>query len=429
MSQPEPPTPQTAAPASHLQIIALGLLAGLVAVGFHAALNGAEALRGWLAMYVDESPLLGWPALLLVTLAAVLLAVALVRHFAPEASGSGISQVEGLMLRERPFRWLRVLWVKFASGVLGIGAGLALGREGPTVQMGAALGEMLALPARLPLEQRRQMIALGAAAGLTGAFNAPLAGVLFLFEELRPPFRPALCFAALLATGGADGLCRLLWGQRPDLGRLHLATPAPDDLIWFALLGAVAGLLGVVFNRCLLAAMRLARWLARRRLAWVLPVICAIAVAILGRYQPDWVGSGGELIKTLLLGGQMTALVAVAILLARFPLTIVCYAGGPAGGLFAPLLVMGASLGLLLGQHFPSGVAVEAFAVAGMTALFTGIVRAPLTGVLLMIEMAGAYRLILALIVAALLAKWTADALGDTPVYEALRQLSEEEER
>src|SRR5262245_15637504 len=162
MSPPE--THRNDGAASPLRAIAVGLCAGLVGVAFHAALDGAEGLRLWLVAWLDHSPRAGWAVLLIASLAAVGLAVWLVRHFALEAAGSGISQVEGLMEKERPFRWLRVLWVKFTSGVLGIGAGLALGREGPTVQMGAAFGEAGALATRLPLEQRRQLIALGAGA-------------------------------------------------------------------------------------------------------------------------------------------------------------------------------------------------------------------------------------------------------------------------
>lgn len=403
--------------AQHARLVAVGLLTGVVAVAFRRALEAAAEVRPLLMREVGEGSL-ALLASVAFSVLTILPAVWLVARLCPEAAGSGIPQVKALARHPRPIRWARLLLAKFSSGVLGIGGGLALGREGPTVQSGSALGEMLGSAANVSPGERRQLLILGAGAGLASAFNAPLAGAVFVFEELGEDFKPATCVAALLTTFSADLVCRTLTNQYPQIDTYPAAPPSLSLLPFFLLVGWLGGVLGVVFNQTLLRALALARWVRERLGVWVVPSAVAVVVGVLGWLNPRWVGGGDHLLRELSTGG-MELNVALFLLALRFLLTVSGYAVGAAGGLFAPLLVLGGLMGCCVAEasRQPDRLALT---VVGMGALFTGIVRTPLTGVLLMIEMAGAYSLTVPLIGAALTAKLTADALGDRPVYDAL---------
>ena len=235
----------------------VGILAGLVAVLFRTALERAEELRA--ALYRFAHGLGPWGVLLPIAACALAagLALWLVQALAPEASGSGIPYLKAVLHRLRGMRGWRLLPVKFASGVLAIGGGLALGREGPTVQMGGAVGRAVARWLGARPRERRSLIAAGAGAGLAAAFNAPLAGVIFVLEELMGGFAPGVLTAAFVASLSADLVERLLLGQ---VAVFHLRVPPAPPLSLvplFLLLGAVCALLGVAFNRSLLASLKL----------------------------------------------------------------------------------------------------------------------------------------------------------------------------
>jgi CIC family chloride channel protein len=322
--------------------------------------------------------------------------------------------------------WGRVLWVKFMGGLLAIGGGLTLGREGPTVQMGAAVGRALGGPVGDPGERGRTLVAAGAGAGLAAAFNAPLAGTVFVLEEMRVLRTPRHALAALLAAVTADQVCRALLGGAPQLPAVGAARPPLSALPCLLVLGAAAGLLGALFNRCLLGALGLFERLRARagRYGGGVAVLVGGAVGLTGFLAPGLLGPGDGLVERAL-QAPLEAAGAAAVLVARFALTLVSYATGAAGGLFAPLLVLGAEMGVLAGRGSElavraSAVELSAFAVVGMGALFAASVRAPATGILLMIEMTGALPLLLPLVYTAVLADLTARALGARPVYEAL---------
>ncbi len=405
--------------------IAVGLLAGAIAVAFQEVLAFAAGLRESLSRGASASAW-GLPAAVLFSAVAIWAGVALVRRFAPEASGSGIPQVEAALHRDRDIRWLRVLWVKFTGGVLAIGGGLTLGREGPTVQMGAALGRVLAGPLSAAAERGKALVAAGAGAGLAAAFNAPLAGTVFVLEELRVLRTPRHALGALLACVTADQVYQGLLGSAPQLGVVEVARPPLSALVPLLLLGAAAGVLGAVFNRCLLGTLGFFDRLRARGSGWGggLPLLVGAVVGLVGFFVPRLLGPGDGLIEQAL-RAPLDAASAALVLVARFALTLASYATGAAGGLFAPLLVLGAETGVLVGRATEplwaaSGGALPVFAIVGMGALFAGSVRAPLTGVLLMIEMTHALSVLLPLAYAAVLADLTARALGARPIYEAL---------
>jgi CIC family chloride channel protein len=403
--------------------IGVGLLAGLLAVAFQVVLARAALFRD---AEVARTARPGWelPIVILVSAVAVWGAVAVVRRFAPEASGSGIPEVEAALHQDRELRWPRILWVKFTSGVLAMGAGLTLGREGPTVQMGAALGRALGGPLPASGEGRRTLIAAGAGAGLAAAFNAPIAGTVFVLEEMRVLRTPRHALAALLACVTADQVYRWLLGDAPQLGALAIPHPNASAFVPLLFLGVAAGAIGALFNRSLLGTMRLFDGLRRRGFDHAIALAVGAAVGAVGVFAPRLLGPGDSLIEQSL-RAPLDAAVAAAVFAARFVLTLASYATGVAGGLFAPLLVLGAEAGVVAGRgaelvRAAAGTDLALFAIVGMGALFAGSVRAPATGILLMIEMTGALHVLLPLVYAAIAADLTARVLGARPIYEAL---------
>ncbi len=402
----------------------VGALAGLVAAAFRLTLEAADRARDGLfrAAHALPGP---WGLLLVIAVCGTCAGAALwlVRRFAPETSGSGIPHLKSVLHRLRGMSWRRVLLVKFASGTLGIGSGLALGREGPTVQMGGAVGQMVSGWLASSARERHILIAAGAGAGLAAAFNAPLAGVIFVLEELRRDFAPGALTGAFVASVTADVVVRLLSGQSPVFHVTNPPVPPLASLPLFLILGAVAGLLGILFNRTLLASLRLFERTSRWPLG--LPAaLVGVAVAIVGWFAPEALGGGGPLVQDTL-GGRMGVQALLVLLLLRFGMTMASYGTGAAGGIFAPLLVLGAQAGLLVGllgqTAFPSAAGYgTSFAVVGMAALFTAIVRAPLTGIVLILEMTSSYPLMLPLLAACFTAYALADLLHDRPIYEAL---------
>jgi CIC family chloride channel protein len=402
----------------------VGVLAGLTAAAFRHALEAADRLRNGLLQVAHSMPP-PWGLALVVAACATAAGAALwlVRRFAPETSGSGIPHLKAVLSRLRGLQWRRVLLVKFASGTLGIGSGLALGREGPTVQMGGAIGQMVSGWLSANPRERHALIAAGAGAGLAAAFNAPLAGVIFVLEELRRDFAPGALTAAFTASVTADVVVRLLSGQTPVFHVPSPPVPPLASLPLFLVLGLLCGVLGVLFNRALLGSLRLFERTAR----WPLGLPAALvgaAIGVVGWWLPETLGGGGPLVQDTL-AGRMTLAAVAGLLALRFAMTMFSYGSGTAGGIFAPLLVIGAQTGLLVGLAgrvaFPMVAGYHtAFAVVGMAALFTAIVRAPLTGIVLILEMTASYPLMLPLIAACFVAYALADLLRDQPIYESL---------
>lgn len=401
----------------------VGLCAGTVALLFRISLTAADDLRNTLIARAREFPAWGWVCPVLFTLAGAVLSTALVRRLSPEAAGSGIPHLEAALQRFRKLDWKRLLPVKFFGGVLAIGGGLALGREGPTVQMGGAVGDAISRALKVSPRERLALITAGAGAGLSAAFNAPLSGLVFVLEEVRRDFQPIVFGAAFLAAVIADIVARAGTGQHPIFHIPAYAAPPLTALPAFALLGILAGLLGILFNRGLLGALNLHARLPARLVPWTAALIGG-AVGLTGWFAPRLIGSGHELAEEALRGNLLLAALPL-LFLSRFALTSASYASGAPGGIFAPLLVLGALMGLAVGQlahaAVPGAVPVPAvFAVVGMAALFTGIVRAPLTGVMLIVEMTGSYAQMLPLLVSCFCAYAVAEALRDLPIYEAL---------
>ena len=401
----------------------VGVLSGLMAVAFGRSLEISEHLRGELIEWARRFGGLG--ALVPVLLGSVTAAVAvgLVARIAPEASGSGIPHLKAVLHRLRGLRWRTVLPVKFVGGVLGIGGGLALGREGPTVQMGGAVGQMVGGWFRCTPRERLTLIAAGAGAGLSAAFNAPLAGLVFVLEEVQRDFSPVVFTVTLVASVVADVTARMLLGGDPVFRLTAPVAPALESLPLHLLIGVVAAPLGVLFNRSLMTSLDVAAKL-RAIPPWGRGALVGAAVGLVAWLAPSSVGGGRKLVDATLLGDFGAAQILWLIPL-RLLLTSASYGTGAAGGIFTPMLVIGALLGSGVGQAgaavLPGGlVDLPTCAVVGMAAFFAAVVRAPLTGIVLLVEMTGDYGMVLPLLIACLAAGGLADWLRDPPIYEAL---------
>jgi CIC family chloride channel protein len=405
--------------------LAVGAAAGLVGAAFRLSLEQADRLRDVVVSWAHGQGPAGLVLVAVACAAATAVAAALVRRYSPHASGSGIPHVEAVLNGVLPPAPFLLVPVKFLGGVLAIGAGLALGREGPSVQMGASLGHLLGTGFRRSGPDSRALLAAGAGAGLATAFNAPIAGAVFVLEELARRFDLRISVAALGASATALAVARLLLGDAPEFQVEPLRYAGPHGMALFLVLGGAAGLLAVAYNRALLGAIaaagRLGRWPVEARAALV-----GAAVGVLAWFAPGLVGGGEPITQRALVGAVTLSVLPFAFLL-RFGLGAVSYATRTPGGLFAPMLVLGAQLGLLFGTlcrlAFPGlETTPEAFAVVGMAAVFTGVVRAPVTGIILVIEMTASFTMLLPMLAACFAAMLVPTLLGNPPIYDALRE-------
>jgi CIC family chloride channel protein len=402
-----------------------GAIAGLLGAIFRLALERGDRFRDALIFWAHGHKTLGFLVLTLSCEAAAAMAAWLVHRFSPRASGSGIPQVEAVLEGEQHQATTPVIVVKFFGGLLAMGAGLALGREGPSVQMGASSADTLAKLFKRNLADRRVLLAAGAGAGLATAFNAPIAGAIFVLEELVRRFEPRIAIVALGASSAAITVAHLFLGYMPDFHVQDLAFTRNNGIkLLFFLLGAVAGLAGIAYNHAILgaisAAERLSRFPVELRAAFI-----GAAVGVLAWFAPALVGGGDPITQRLLKGvGTLSAI--PLLFLIRFCLGAVSYAAATPGGLFAPMLVLGAQLGLFFGigcQFLFSGLGVQpvAFAVVGMAAFFAGVVRAPLTGIVLVTEMTGNVTMLLPMLSACFAAMLIPTLLHNPPIYESLK--------
>lgn len=409
----------------YLLALLVGALTGAVGSVFQMCIDKlGEALSQSYA-YVST---LGIPSLIIssiTTLIFVLFTWFMVRRVAPETSGSGVQEIEGALMHKRPVHWMRVLPVKFIGGVLAIAGGMVLGREGPTIQMGGNLGEAVGRGAKLSRKRRDALIASGSGAGLATAFNAPLAGVLFVMEEMREAFPLSfLHFKTVALSCVASTLVlQSIMGTKPSIVMEVFEAPSLSSLWLFLVFGLIVGFVGIAFNRVLMATLY---WMDRQkfhvRLAYLAGV--ALTVGVLVSIWPEAVGGGYHIIaQSLTFTPGLTVL--LLLLVVRFAMTMLCYGTGVPGGIFAPMLALGTLLGLAVAtmfEHLLPGVALHPgmFAVAGMGALFSAAVRAPITGIVLVVEMTQNYALILPLMVACLTATTVVQLAGVSPIYTQL---------
>lgn len=414
----------------------VGSLAGLVGVLFQLGVDYLINFRMTTVKDFFEEPwqiavsVFGFSALL------SMIAYFLVIKYSPESGGSGIPEIEGALQDVRPVRWWRVIPVKFFSGLGTLGAGMVLGREGPTVQLGANLAEMVSAIFKVKKgDNRHILLASGAAAGLSAAFNAPFAGVIFVIEEMREEFKYGLISfkAVLIGAIMATVVYRLINGSA-SLLQIGIFGEAPIKSLWlFIIMGFIIGIIGLAFNRTLLFLQDCFQKIyAGKAYRFVLMGgLIGGSCGVIALYLPDVVGDGFNTIHDWT-KGSFTLQIILIFFIIRFFTSIISFSSGAPGGVFSPLLALGTLSGAFFGDIaadlFPSyGLNAGMFAIAGMGALFAATVRAPLTGALLVLELTDNFALILPMLITCLGATIVAQLFGGQPLYTTLlkRKLAE----
>lgn len=402
--------------------IIIGALAGIVTVAYRLLLLHADELRGKIYHgLLTKSPFitLAWFALLIVV--GIILG-ALVQRI-PMIKGSGIPQVKGFLLRQLEMDWLKELIFKFVGGVIAIGFGLSLGREGPSVQLGANVGLGLSrLLKRFRLEEK-YLVTAGASAGLAAAFNAPLAGVIFALEELHKGFSPLVLSCAMAASLMAAFVSHHFFGLKPVFDFENLQVLPLNKYGYILVLGILAGIMGKLFNASLLWVEE--KFGRSKQIKDIYkPVVPLLLSGILGFLLPAVLGGGHELILDLSREEIYLSFLLI-LLVVKFMFTVISYGSGVPGGIFLPLLVLGALLGKGYGQFIAqylgvSGQYVMDFVILAMAAHFTAVVRAPITGSILITEMTGSFYHLLPLVTVSMVAYVVTEILESRAIYEEL---------
>ncbi len=406
-----------------LTAVVVGILTGLMAGSFRLALDWLTRLRQQLLVQAHGNPVPGLLGAVLVCAAAAAGAAALVHRIEPHAEGSGIPRVEAVVEGRSQPGSARILPVKYLGGLLGMGAGLALGREGPSVQMGGNIAIIVSRVLRRNRYDLRMLVAAGAAAGLATAFSAPIAGGVFVLEELMKRFHPRTAVATLLASAAGFMSADLLLG-----GSFQIFTTAPmrnprlTDIPVVMLVGLLTGVVGVLYNKAIMSSLKLVD--GSRLPREVRAGLIGAAVGLVGFLSPSLIGGGDLLTQRALLGTGTIAVVA-GIVVVRFVLSVISYAAGTPGGIFAPMLVIGSYLGLLvglIGQVLAPSFTPDpaALALIGMAAFFTATVRAPITGIVLATELTGITNQLPPILGACAIAMLVAMMLRSQPIYDAL---------
>ncbi|MFI3168439.1 MAG: ClC family H(+)/Cl(-) exchange transporter [Faecalibacterium sp.] len=399
----------------------IGVLAGLVSVLYRLMLSGAETLS--YAMYDYVRGHLFLVPLLFIGLTALGLGIGALTRKYPLISGSGIPQLKAQITGYIGGRWCSTLFAKLIGGSAAIVAGLSLGREGPSIQLGACVADGIANKMTDDAAEKRIYLASGASAGLAAAFNAPLAGVMFALEEIFKYFSPMVLLSTMVAAVFADFVSKMCFGM-DAIFHFEVTESIPIQYYGlFIILGLLLGVSGVVYNICLVRAQAIYRKLSfvlDRRVVPVIPFLCA---GILGLTFPVVLCGGHALIEELNLSTSLLFLCAALLL--KFLFSMVSFGAGAPGGIFFPLLVLGGTIGAIFAKLAIPLLGMDEvlfynFIIIAMAGYFASIVRAPLTGIVLMIEMTGSLSQILPLIVTSAVAYIVAEECKNQPIYESL---------
>ncbi len=403
----------------------VGILAGIVGSVFRLTLGYISDFRDNLYSEAGNDGFASWIFPVVFAVIGISVALFLVKRFAPEASGSGVQEIEGALDDIRPLRWKRVLPVKFLASLFSLGSGLLLGREGPTIQLGANVGKMVKDVFKQHEDKTNPLVSSGAAAGLASAFNAPFAGIIFVIEEMHGHFRYNFysIAAIMVASGTADFVVRILIGEDPVIQMTVFNTPHISGIWLFMLLGGLFSLIGYLFNKLIVIVLDLFKEVSRMGII-LTGLIGGIIIVLVGVYFPEMIGGGYGTIYRVL-DKSFTIYILLVLFVGRMILTIFSYGTGVPGGIFAPMLALGVVFGMLFGtvmQHFFPELVTHpgVFAVAGMAGIFASTVRAPLTGLVLAVEMTSNYELILPLIITTVTASVITAQLGNEPIYTTL---------
>lgn len=401
--------------------IVIGIMTGLVVSVFRLAIQRSLAIVIACFKFFHHNPwwLIPW------VIGSIILALLLGRMSQnnPDIKGSGIPQVEGQLTGQFDEKWWPVLWRKFVGGIFGIGSGLYLGREGPSIQLGATIGQGIAEFNGVTKIERRVGIASGAAAGLSAAFNAPIASSMFILEEVYHNFSPLVWLSVFISAVASNGVSMAFFGLRPDLDLPHEILFPANQYGQLLVLGIVLGVLGRVYQYVIL---HLGKW--SRKVTWFkpswYPVIPFLLVIPIAWFWPVTLGGGNNLIVSLP-KLPLSIPLLFGLLLLRFVFSMISYGSEIPGGIFLPILTLGAvigacyfviveSIGMVPKQY------LDNYVIYAMAGYFACISKAPFTAILLITEMVGSMTHLMPLAVVAVVAYVINDILGGLPVYMAM---------
>ena len=402
-----------------LEGMAVGVLSGVVIVLFRLAISKAEEYMDILRKFASQKVFMA-AAFFFIILALALFCALLVKKDGM-ICGSGIPQVKGEMIDRIETKWYRVLIFKFFGAVAAIGAGLSLGREGPSVQLGAMTGKGFSRITRKLRTEEKLLMTCGAGAGLSAAFNAPLAGVVFSLEELHKNFSEEVLMSTMAAAITSAFVSRYVFGLAPVFA-VHTPQMLPLKYYWLViLLGILLGAMGVFYNFSIRKAQDFYGHIRDTLPRIMLPFVFA---AIFSLIYPSVLGGGSPLVESIA-GNEIMLKSLLLLFVIKYIYSMLSFGSGAPGGIFLPLLVLGSVLGASffdLSALFLEidNVYLANFVIFGMAGYFAAIVRAPVTGVILISEMTGSLSHLLTLSIVSLTAYVTADILGGRPIYNQL---------
>ena len=395
--------------------LVIGALTGLAVVGFILLTE-----RAGMRLYPPGSA--AWHRLLFPIAGSLVIGYLLFRYF-PNARGSGVPQTKAALYAGQGRITIRTVLGKFFCTSATLASGIPLGREGPAVQVGAGIASVLGRNLGLRTEKVKALLPVGAAAAVAAAFNTPLAAVLFALEEIVGDLNAPVLGSVVLASATSWGVLRLLLGNSPLFKVPQYELVHPVEFAFYAVLGVAGGLVSVAFTKLLLN-MRERFLRFPLKTLWFQPAAGGVLVGVVGWFVPQVLGVGYTYVGSALNVTMPLKLMALLLVLKLITVTT-SYASGNAGGIFGPSLFIGAMLGGCVGTlaHgiVPAHTATAgAYALVGMGAVFAGIVRAPMTSVLMIFEMTQDYQVIVPLMISNLVSLFISSRLQKQPIYEAL---------
>lgn len=399
----------------------VGIVSGLVVLAYRIALTYAGDWLNMILSYCSGNPLrmAGWFGIL----AILAFIVGKLLDWEPMISGSGIPQMEGEMVGKLDQIWWKVLPAKFLGGFLSLLAGLSLGREGPSIQLGSMTGKGVSKALKCDKSEEKILLTCGASAGLAAAFHAPLAGIMFSLEEVHKNFSSSVLVSAMASSLAADYISSHILGLQPVF-QFQMGSFIKQDDYWIiVLLGILLGFAGAFYNSFTLFVQSLfkkAKFLNRTG-KLLIPFLLA---GVLGFVYPGVLGSGHAIVENAADSEWILSSLLV-ILVVKFLFSAISFGSGAPGGIFFPLLVLGsligASYGMIGVQYFGWDPGyIDNVVCLSMAGFFSSIVRAPLTGILLIFEMTGSLKSMLSLSLVSIVAYVVANLLHSAPIYESL---------
>ena len=404
-----------------LDSIWVGLLAGGIAIAYRIALTYADSILRSALGFVQINPalIIFWFAMLVI----LGIAVGKLIKWEPMISGSGLPQLKGEMEGNFNSNWLKVMIGKFAGGVLCILGGLSLGRAGPSIQFGAMAGKGISKRLHRDENGEKNLIRCGASAGLAATFNTPLAGVMFSLEQMHKKFSLVMMLPLLIAAFVASFISKIIFGFNAIFNfQSNILLPF-DDYWLLLLLGIIIGILGVLNDKATLIAKK-----TFKKIKWLKPqykiILPFIFAGVLGFILPQVMGCGNVLVE-LIAKGNLTLNMLLLLLTVKFLFSVICFGSGAPGGMFFPLLVIGAYIGGVFGTVAVSAIGLDPalvynFVIIAIAGYFAAVVRTPITSIILVAELTGSLVNVIPITIVVIAAYLVAHLLKSNSIFDSL---------